>query len=162
MITFTVFGVPIPQGSMRAFMPKGGRYPIVTADNAKTKPWRHSIIAAAQEALGGRGPIDGDTAVEVEVMFFMPRPSSAPRRVTEPVKTRGSDIDKLERALLDALSAAGVFRDDAQVISVVKRKAFAGGHRDPLGQTGIPRAVVRVREALPVEGRVTHPLLEAR
>lgn len=142
MITFTVYGVPAPQGSMKAFMPRGGRFPILTADNARTKPWRHAVVAAARDVLNGRAPLEG--AVEVTLTFYLPRPVSLPKRVVEPVKTRGSDLDKLERAILDALSAAGIWRDDAQAIAMVTRKAFAGGERDPLGTNGIARAEISV------------------
>lgn len=141
MITFTTFGTPVPQGSMRAFMPKGARFPTVTSDNKATRPWRHDIVAAAHDALKGRAPLEG-VAVEVAVVFFMPRPQSAPKRVTEPAKK--PDLDKLVRALLDALTAAGVWRDDGQVVSVHARKAFAGGPHDNLREAGIPRMVVAI------------------
>ena len=37
-LRFFVPGIPAPQGSMRAFMRPGARFPVVTADNPKTKP----------------------------------------------------------------------------------------------------------------------------
>jgi hypothetical protein len=78
------------------------------------------------------------------VVFYLPRPKTAPRRITEPAKL--PDVDKLIRACFDALTAAGVWRDDAQVISTLARKAFAAGIHDPEGAAGVPRAVITAYE----------------
>ena len=143
MITFTAFGVPVPQGSMRGFIPKGWKRPVLTTDNSRLKPWRQAIVDASREVMAGRAPLGGP--VEVRVVFYLPRPKSAPKRITEPAKL--PDLDKLIRALFDALTAAGVWRDDAQVIDVGARKAFAGGRADPEELAGVPRARVQVGEA---------------
>jgi Holliday junction resolvase RusA-like endonuclease len=140
VITFTAYGIPAPQGSTKAFMRRGMKHPVITADCARTKPWRQAIVDASRDALEHHAVMAGP--VEVFVVFYMPRPKSAPRRVTEP--TTKPDIDKLERALLDALTAAGVWRDDAQVIHVHSRKAFAGGAHDEDGPGGVPRAHITV------------------
>lgn len=140
MITFTVYGVPIPKGSTKAFMRPGMRFPIVTHDNAKTKPWQESVVAAAREAMAGRAPIE--EPVFLRVRFFVPKPKSAPKRVLFPAKK--PDLDKLLRCVKDGLTRAGVFRDDAQVVATVAWKDFAAGFRDELGLAGVPRAVVEV------------------
>jgi hypothetical protein len=36
-----------------------------------------------------------------------------------------NDLDKLERCVLDGLTRAGVYRDDAQVVRIMSSKAFA-------------------------------------
>lgn len=141
---FIVFGTPIPKGSTRAFMPKGRRFPVVTHDNAKTKPWQESVVAAAREAMPPDTlPIEGAVAMTLE--FYLPKPKSAPKRVTEPLKK--PDLDKLVRCVKDGLTRAGVYRDDSQVISLVAQKAFAGGLSDPT--SGVPRVVVDVWELVP-------------
>jgi Holliday junction resolvase RusA-like endonuclease len=142
MITFTAYGVPAPQGSTKAFMRRGMKFPVVTADCKRTKPWRQAVVDASREHLAGRGPLEGP--VEVRVVFYLPRPKSAPKRITEPAKL--PDLDKLVRALGDALTSAGVWHDDAQVVSTLARKAFAAGIHDPEGAMGIPRAVVTAYE----------------
>lgn len=139
MITFTVLGVPVPQGSMKAFMPKNGRFPVVTSDNLRTRPWKQSVTFEASVAMAATKPIADP--VTVSVLFYLPRPKTAPRSVLEPAKK--PDIDKLVRAILDALTDAGVWIDDSQVVSVAARKCFAGGARDKA--TGVPRAVVSVK-----------------
>lgn len=138
MIAFTVYGVPVPQGSTKAFLPKGWKRPIVTADNKRTKPWRQAIIDASLGAMDGRAPIEGPA--HLVVCFYLPRPKSAPRRVVEP--TKRPDLDKLVRAVSDALTSAGVWRDDDQVVFVSARKVFAGGIDD--GAAGVPRAEISV------------------
>ena len=140
-LSFTAYGVPAPQGSTRAFMRPGMKHPVVTADCKRTKPWRQAIVDASREVMAGRVPLGGP--VEVRVVFYLPRPKSAPKRITEPAKL--PDLDKLIRALFDALTAAGVWRDDAQVVQVDARKAFAGGLVD--APAGVPRADIVVEEA---------------
>jgi Holliday junction resolvase RusA-like endonuclease len=142
MIRLTVYGKPVPQGSMKGFVPKGWKRPVLTSDNENLRPWRSEIVAAARKALDGKPPLAG--AVLVRVQFFVPRPKSLAKRELYPINMRSGDIDKLERALLDALTTAGVWGDDAQVCQVAKVKAFAGGHLDPLGQAGVPRAEIEV------------------
>lgn len=149
MLSLTVYGIPIPQGSTKAFMRPGMKHPVVTADNVKTKPWRQAIVDAARSRPNWRPSVEGP--VEVRVVFYLPRPKSAPRRVAEPAKK--PDLDKLLRAVCDALTAAAVWRDDAQVVLAVARKAFAGGIHDPQGSRdfGVPRARIEVSEASEAE-----------
>jgi len=143
VITFTAYGIPAPQGSTKAFMRRGMKHPVVVADCARTKPWRQAIVDASRDALEHHAIFAGP--VEVFVVFYLPRPKSAPRRVTEPATK--PDLDKLARALFDALSAAGVWRDDSQVVHVHARKAFAGGAHDEDGPGGVPRAHITVETA---------------
>lgn len=143
MITFTAYGIPAPQGSTRAFMRSGMKHPVITADCKRTKPWRQAIVDASRDALVHHAVFAGP--VEVFVVFYLPRPKSAPRVITEPAKK--PDLDKLQRALLDALTAAGVWRDDSQVVHVHARKAFAGGAHDEDGPAGVPRAHITVEAA---------------
>jgi Holliday junction resolvase RusA-like endonuclease len=145
MLRLEVYGEPIPQGSKKAFVPKGRTRAVIVDDNKDTlKPWRQAIIDAAQGQLP-REHVPLDCACELYVTFFVRRPTGLPKRVTEPI-TR-PDLDKYLRAACDALTAAGVWRDDARCILKVSRKAYAAGIRDPRRQAGVPRAVIEVREA---------------
>jgi crossover junction endodeoxyribonuclease RusA len=141
-LRFVVFGVPIPKGSARAFIPKGWTRPIITAANAKSKPWQESVVAAAREALAGAEPIADPVALTVS--FYLPRPKSAPKRITKPAKK--PDLDKLLRCIKDGLTRAGVYHDDSQVVEVQALKAFAGGEQDT-EPNGVPRAAIEVRLA---------------
>lgn len=119
VINFTVHGVPIPKGSTKAFVPKGWKRPIVTADNSKTKPWANLVKLMAQNYAPESGPWQG--AVHLTVHFFMPRPKSLPKKVQHHLKK--PDLDKLLRTIKDALKGV-VYCDDAQVTDVVMCKRY--------------------------------------
>jgi len=126
-MTITVFiaGTPAPQGSKRlgfAGRGNGGR-PIILDDSKRTKPWR-SDIRSALLTPDGQPAEHFDGPVHVEMVFVMPRPKSAPKRTTPPA-TKKPDLDKLARAVLDAVSSAGVWRDDSQVITMQAGKRLA-------------------------------------
>ncbi len=64
--------------------------------------------------------------------------------MTAPAKK--PDLDKLARCAKDALTKAGVYRDDGQVVGMVCAKHFAGGRLDG-SVAGIPRLVVAAAPA---------------
>lgn len=118
---FTVYGIPQPKGSTRAFMRKGMRYPVVTSDNPRVKTWQRTIGLGAMAARGaGKRPAEGP--VELNLIFALPRPQRLAKRNTPPHVTR-PDIDKLARAVLDALKGIA-FEDDGQVVRVVMAKRY--------------------------------------
>ena len=117
-VEFKVMGELVPQGSTRAFITKSGR-PIITHSNRNLKEWRKRI---ATEAQARRPPQwDMDSAILINLDFFMPRPKSLSKKVTEDVKR--PDIDKLIRAVLDGLT--GIFySDDSQVVHLFASKKY--------------------------------------
>lgn len=119
-VCFMVRGIPIPKGSTKAFMRPGMRFPIVTADNPKTRPWANDVKLMAQQYAPAAGPWPGP--VRLDLQFFMPKPKSLPKtRPSWPVKK--PDLDKLTRTIKDALK--GVFYlDDAQVTDMHLRKRY--------------------------------------
>jgi Holliday junction resolvase RusA-like endonuclease len=144
MIEFTVFGHPEPQGSTRAFIPKGWKRPIITTANPKMKPWRQQISGAAFDLVGDvlEGP------VSLTLQFFLAKPPSAPKKRWAPeVKP---DLDKLVRAVEDALTGI-LYKDDAQIVQVSATKAYGLPERveiklEPLSLTtdnsAVPKAVI--------------------
>jgi len=118
VIQFFAEGEPAPKGSMKGFVSKGRA--MLTNDNAATKPWQLIVAWTARKAMAGRLPLKG--AVRVEVTFQFIRPKSASKRVHHTVKP---DVDKLTRALYDALKQGGVYKDDAQVVVNQSRKLYA-------------------------------------
>jgi crossover junction endodeoxyribonuclease RusA len=149
---FTVYGTPIPKGSTKAFFRPGMKYPVVTEDNKRTRPWSQDVLNAAREALeksGGNWREMESRAVSLQIAFYLPRPKKAPKRITRQI--RKPDLDKLVRAIKDALTRAGVYRDDAQVVSLVAAKEFAGGPRDPWVPQDVP-AVPRAMVTILLEG----------
>jgi len=117
---------PRPMGEVKAFS-IGGVARVVHARPKELRAWQGAVTAEAVDAMGGRPPLD--SPVQVTVTFFLTRPSghtgkkgllpSAPRYP----KSR-PDLDHYIRSTLDALTLAGVFRDDARVVRIVAAKAF--------------------------------------
>lgn len=120
VIWFQVAGKPQPQGSSR-IVHAGGR-PTITSDNPNLHEWRSVVGWHAVEAMQGHRLIERPGAVALQASFTRPRPKSAAKRVTRP--TTKPDVDKLLRALLDALSGI-CYRDDAQVVDVHVQEYFA-------------------------------------
>lgn len=117
---FVVNGVPKPQGSTRAFVAKGRAY---VASNHKQDfvVWRNSIIEKA-ERVWKNDPLE---AAVVHLTFSMPEPKSRPKYLREfRAHTKRPDLDKLSRAVLDALVAAGVLQDDSVVWQLHATKIY--------------------------------------
>lgn len=136
-ISIVVYGEPAPQGSKRHV----GRG-VMVESSTKVKPWRQDVVAAAQEAIFSCEmtndvlwePLDGPLAVRM--VFSMRKPQSAPkRRQTWP--DRIPDLSKLIRSTEDALTTAGVWRDDARVVDYDRAaKVFVGEDPEALMSTG--------------------------
>jgi len=124
-------GNPAPQGSKRHV--GGGR---MIESSKSVKPWRESIRWAVLE-VWRRPPLEGSVHLQLE--FRMPRPASTPKSRTPPAIKR-PDLDKLIRAVLDALGSAGVYWDDSQVTTLEASKALAA-----VG--GSPGLVITIRPA---------------
>ena len=126
-IQFTVYGKPEPQGSMKAFMRKGARFPVVTSDNKNLKSYRQnlSVVALAQCRAEGFNPIPKKTPVEIELTFYFSRPASRSKRAAFTVKP---DLDKLMRAVGDALTGI-CFEDDSQIVYAIIRKRYGSPER---------------------------------
>lgn len=116
VLTFRVAGVPMPQGSMSAFI-RGGRAIVTDQKGPKLKPWREAVRSTAVERMGDEWrPLLGP--VRIDLWFAVPKPAAEPkRRRTWPIR-RSKDLDKLTRAVLDALTDAGLWGDDAQVVEL--------------------------------------------
>ena len=119
-ITFRVASLPVPKGSMRAFV-RGGR-PILTSDNKGLKGWEAVVRAQAQAHVHALEP----GPVAISLAFALKRTTSLPKRTERPHLTK-PDLDKLARSVLDALTGVA-FNDDAQVtrLECVKRYALEG------------------------------------
>lgn len=127
MIWFFVPGIPAPQGSKRHV--GGGRM----VESSKRLPgWRSDVAWRATQAMSGQQAIPRGVAVRVDLRFNFTRPRghygtgrNADRlKPTAPQHhTVKPDVDKLERAILDALTGV-VWHDDSQVVCVTKWKVY--------------------------------------
>ena len=129
-----VSGRPAPQGSKRHV----GNGVMVESSKA-VKPWRQDVREAFLTNGQPTETIAG--AVRIELSFVMPRPVSTPKRSTPPAM-RKPDLDKLIRAVLDAIVSAGVIEDDARVVEIVASKRLAD--LDPDDVPGVAITLVRI------------------
>lgn len=113
-LSFWVEGNPVPQGSHSVF--RGH----VVDSNKGLKPWRTAVTNAAIKARAGRTFPD-DAEIYILVDFYMPRGKTVTRRRP----TTRPDLDKLVRAVGDALTASGVWRDDGNVVSIHTQQFYA-------------------------------------
>ena len=119
---FFVPGKPAPQGSKKHV----GRG-ILVESSKELGPWRERVaLAASQET---KLLIQKPDEVTVVLRFILPRPASAPKN-KKALASKRPDIDKLARAVLDALTDV-VFQDDSQVVELVAQKYIANPGEQP-------------------------------
>lgn len=117
-VHISVPGQPAAQGSMKHI---GGGHMIPMSK--KLPAWRKAIIAAAHEAHGPVWePMDGALTIHLDLFLTRPKTTKYP---DYPAGT--PDLDKLIRAIGDALTQAGTITDDARVVSWHAHKHWATG-----------------------------------
>lgn len=120
-----VYGKPARQGSNK-FLGRGR----VKPDDEMLYWWRDRVATAVTKHRRGKPPVPAGIAVVVSAIFHLPKPASYPLYKLYPIKDR--DLDKLVRALLDALAStsdshpgAGIIADDNRVIALSAVKLYA-------------------------------------
>lgn len=113
-IEFQVPGIPVAQGS-KSKSRTGHLY-------ERTKglyAWRNSVASAALLMRQQCGMLRG--AVELYASFHFPRPKSVKRahHCTRP------DLDKLTRAVMDAITKSGLWEDDSRVVNSFTDKRYS-------------------------------------
>lgn len=123
MIAVFVPGNPAPQGSKK-FVGKSGAGRAIMIESCKRLPgWRESVRAALlNDENRPKHRFEGPVHMEAE--FVLPRPKSAPKTKAARADKK-PDASKLLRAIEDAITSAGVWRDDAQVTSLMVTKRIA-------------------------------------
>jgi len=147
---FTVYGVAQPKGSAKAFMPKGARFPVVTNDNTQGRGWQQLVADGASRAIAECGWRLLDDAVRLSVAFSLPRPKKYQRRGVEPRHVTKPDLDKLTRAVGDALTGVA-WRDDSQVVELMTTKRYAAIDAPPSVEVWVDAAATPVH-SLPLTG----------
>jgi len=127
--SFEVPGKPVAQGSMRALGPSR----MVHANHTILMPYRATVAAIADQHVPPMWDHTGP--MWVEATFTLPRPKghyrkNGERKPSAPLWPVGrvGDLDKLLRALLDALTQAGVWGDDSQVVRLTAEKTYGTPH----------------------------------
>lgn len=145
-IVIKVYGIPGPQGSKAfkgTFQGKDGRtHAKLVESSKKVKPWREDVKAAAERVRNGAEPLD--CPLRLHMVFTLPKPASAPkRRTTYPMRT--PDLSKLARSTEDALTAAGIWKDDARVVEYgLLAKRYPGEGRGALEAPGVWIEIERI------------------
>lgn len=131
-----VNAIPAGQGSKRHV----GHGVMVEQAGPRLKSWREAIRSEAQDAIeAGATPIlEGPIAVVARII--MPRPKSHFRTGKHAGELRADapywcattpDVDKVTRSMFDALTDAGVWRDDRQVAWPDIRQVYAAPGEAP-------------------------------
>lgn len=121
VITFSVAGKPIPQGSKSGRILKG-RVQLFEQNDAARRRWRKAIADVAEQH---RVTEIRQAPVRVRLTFFLgDPPKGIPADCWAPV--RRGDADKLTRTVLDSLVDAKCIVDDAQVADLHVRKVYGG------------------------------------
>lgn len=133
-LVFRVDGMPAPQGSKSAVVDGSGRARVLegktAGQRAKLAAWRAAVAWSARAAAAAaRVPTPLAPPVAARVEFRLPRPQRAP--AAQRWHTRRPDIDKLARAVLDALVDAGVIADDSHVAELTAVKVLAARVEQP-------------------------------
>lgn len=118
VLNFWVPGPPKTKGSLDVVNSgRGGGRPVLQ-DSPASKRWRKLVAYLAEQAK--RDATQGfplDCAVAVDLAFVLSGDPTAPR---------SGDLDKLYRNVLDALTDAGVYEDDVQVVRLSGSKVGDG------------------------------------
>jgi Holliday junction resolvase RusA-like endonuclease len=138
-IGIRVYGTPITQGSKTK-----NRFGMHD-DNAKTlHPWRKKVQQHAEFVTRLHDTLTGPVRVWIRFTFDRPPSHYRTGRNAHLLKdgapaypTHYNDIDKLQRAVFDALTQAEVWKDDGLIIDVRARKFYAGEDELALDRAGV-------------------------
>jgi Holliday junction resolvase RusA-like endonuclease len=126
-LTFSIIGTPAPQGSKTK-----NQYGAMYEDSKNLKPWRSAVASAAHEAMGGHDIYLGPVIVGIRFRLARPkghygtgRNAGQLRPSAPKVPDVKPDLSKLVRATEDAMTDAGVWRDDAQIVGLWVVKEYA-------------------------------------
>lgn len=119
LLCFLIHGHPAAQGSKKAF--KRGKKIVLVEMDPKLPEWRAAVTKAAKDAAGPdweawEGP------VSVRGVIRLPRPKTS--KFGE-WPAGPPDLDKLQRAIGDALTNSKVITDDARIVHWDIRKTWA-------------------------------------
>ncbi len=150
MITFRVLGVPAPQGS-KTVVSHGGKAHAIEGGSqmgrVRLRSWRTAVAEVARDTVESEqlpAPLDGP--LELTIRFRMPMPASRPKRLR--LVGRGwhstkPDGSKLLRSTEDALTDAGLIRDDARICRFIVEKI------EVIGWTGAMISVGPIERMVP-------------
>lgn len=142
MLKYFVLGMPVPQGDLSA-SPRSGK---LYHKNKALEPWRYSIAWQGRREMrrqfGDTEPVDGPISMALE--FVVKRPAGTAKTRATPPAVKKPDLDKLTRAVLDALTGV-VYVDDSQVVHINTTKRMAEVNEEP-GVWICPKQIFTLRD----------------
>jgi Holliday junction resolvase RusA-like endonuclease len=124
---FFVPGIPQPQGSKRGFVSANGKVSVVESATG-VHPWRADVKVFAAEAMRGHELFTGPVRMRCD--FVLKRPVSTPKRPPTPPAIKKPDLDKLLRAIGDALKGT-VYAEDSLIVEIIGTKRIAEEGEQP-------------------------------
>lgn len=123
-------GVPAPQGSKRYLgRSKAGKVRMMESSK-RAAPWRADVRAKAEAIMDGLEPSPHAIVISARFIFTRPKDHYGTGRNAGVLKERAPrapivppDLDKLERAVLDALTGIA-YHDDKQVVAMNTAKEY--------------------------------------
>jgi len=126
-LAFTVYGVAMTKGNHRAVTPKGMKFPVITESNRNVASWQQLVAEGASRAIAERPEAERvllTAGVRLTIAYYLPRPKKFSKRGVFVHHVTKPDLDRLERAILDALTAVA-YEDDKQVTEIISGKYYA-------------------------------------
>lgn len=127
-IIFEIIGIPVAKGRPR--FARAGRF-VRTYTPDKTRAYESNVLA---QALQHRPPTPIDTAISVDLTFYLPIPASMPKKYQAIAESetigviKKPDLDNLIKAAIDPLN--GVFwTDDSRITHNNTRKLYSRNPR---------------------------------
>lgn len=128
-ISIMVKGHPIAQPRPRAMI-RGGKVHVYNKDTSKA--WKESIMIGFRKYSN----LEIDSPVRVVIGYYFKRPKSLLRKkdLFDPFPhTKKPDLDNLDKAVLDALTELGVWKDDSLVYSLHSAKYYTSKDNTNIG-----------------------------
>lgn len=165
-IIITVHGQPAPQGSKRAFAIRKngiptGRVAVIESSHNRVKSWRQAVIDAALNLDTTSWPIGGP--LKLGIIFALPRPKGHYRTGKNASQLRDSapqypdrmpDLSKLLRSTEDALTDAGIWGDDSQVVAYSRLEKVYAGHYPQIPATGAMISITKLAATASTAGQL--------
>lgn len=135
-IEFFAVGTPKGQPRPRAFARNfGGKWQARIFEAGTAEAWKSQVTIAAQAHIPAE-PIEGPIRVDLTFVFERPKNHFGSGKNSTRLKegapkyhTSKPDRDNLDKAVLDALTTLGFWRDDAQVVGGELWKEYATAGR---------------------------------
>lgn len=138
---FRVFGEPKPQARPRAFARKiGSTYTARVYNPATAEAWKSQIAISARDSGLDGAMLQQWVCLEMHCAFQRPKSHYRSGKHSDLLKfahensrkTSKPDCDNLLKSALDAFSAIGAWRDDAQLVHIVVSKEWttSASHTD--------------------------------